>query len=726
MRNEFYPKVSIVIPVYNASNYMREAINSALSQTYKNIEVIVVNDGSNDNNETKKIALSYGNKIKYFEKENGGVATALNLAIEKMTGDYFSWLSHDDLYTKNKIKAQIEELKKLADKKTIIICGYTVVNERREYLWAIDPYKEYSQKKLDTPLLGLFRGLTNGCCMLIHKSHFKRVGLFDTKLRTANDYEMWFRMMRNQNIKYHKGFYVKSRYHAFQDSKKVTTHTKESDKLWINMMKSLTREEMIKMDNSVQSFYKNTYLFLLKNSNYHDVIIYAYRMMIEESKISKRKDKKRYINRENKIKNLDTTKDKIKKILDNVVNEKEKTIEEKDDKTGLKKMMYSIHYSIKQRGVIRTIGVIITRIKEKLIYKKNNKEKIENNIINFDYTMEPGKILNKNYILKNTIQPIISIITPFYNSEKYIEQTANCVLNQTFDKFEWIIIDDGSTDEKAKKKLKEIVKLDNRIKVLTKENEGASIARDYGVKYTNNTKYLFMLDADDLIENTYLECAYWTLEKNEGASFAYTDLVNFGEQQLIWNKEFDTKKEKQNNLLVNAALIRKEDFLEVNGFDIKEKNVFEDWNLWLKLLAKEKYPVRMNFLGFWYRVKRKRESEFASAKNNEKKAMKYIRKTRRKIKKNVQAIQYPNYSKEQENVNTSIKYDKIFIINPMDEINLEKILELKSIEILISMKPLSYIVRQKLSKQINIIYDLTTFIDYKYWEEFIKYVVERK
>ena len=92
------PLVSIVIPVYNGSNFMREAIDSALAQTYPNIEILVVNDGSTDN--TREIALSYGDKIRYFEKENGGVATALNLAIHEMKGEYFSWLSHDDWYTR--------------------------------------------------------------------------------------------------------------------------------------------------------------------------------------------------------------------------------------------------------------------------------------------------------------------------------------------------------------------------------------------------------------------------------------------------------------------------------------------------------------------------------------------------------------------------------------------------------------------------------------------------
>ena len=97
MAYEYDPKVSIIIPVYNGANYVSEAIDSALAQTYKNIEIIVVNDGSSDDGATEKIAKSYGDRIRYFAKENGGVSSALNFGIRQMTGEWFSWLSHDDL-----------------------------------------------------------------------------------------------------------------------------------------------------------------------------------------------------------------------------------------------------------------------------------------------------------------------------------------------------------------------------------------------------------------------------------------------------------------------------------------------------------------------------------------------------------------------------------------------------------------------------------------------------
>ena len=123
----FNPLVSIVIPVYNGENYLKDAIDSALAQTYKNIEIIVVNDGSTDN--TEKIALSYGNKIRYFKQKNGGVSSALNKAIKHMKGEYFSWLSHDDMYYPCKVALQVEYLEHLNNKDVVLFADYRIIDE---------------------------------------------------------------------------------------------------------------------------------------------------------------------------------------------------------------------------------------------------------------------------------------------------------------------------------------------------------------------------------------------------------------------------------------------------------------------------------------------------------------------------------------------------------------------------------------------------------------------
>src|SRR5437764_1349700 len=107
------PKVSIVIPVYNGGTYFEEALKSALAQTYPNVEIIVVNDGSTDEGKTHSIAQKYLSKIKYFYQSNKGVAGALNTGIRQMTGEFFTWLSHDDMYLPEKTAAQIAFFHKL-------------------------------------------------------------------------------------------------------------------------------------------------------------------------------------------------------------------------------------------------------------------------------------------------------------------------------------------------------------------------------------------------------------------------------------------------------------------------------------------------------------------------------------------------------------------------------------------------------------------------------------
>ena len=361
----------------------------------------------------------------------------------------------------------------------------------------------------------------------------------------------------------------------------------------------------------------------------------------------------------------------------------------------------------------------------------------------FDFEMQPGKTLKKQneYIEKETI---ISVIIPFYNDKKYIEQTINCVLNQTFPYYEILIIDDGSKDEESLKKLEEIEKLDKRIKVFHKENEGASATRDFGAsKSANSSKYLFFLDSDDLIVDTYLECAYWTLETNPKATWTYTDSLGFEGDKYLWNKWFDSENMKKENDLVATALIRKKEFFEVNGYELREKSISEDWNLWLKLIAKGHFPVRMNFYGFWYRRK-ENEGERNRAKSNQARDMQIIQESAKKIKERVKAIQYPiqnyNWDKIEDEVKGIVypelkqeneKINLLLIIpwlttGGADKFNIDLIrgLDKNKFNItIITTEPQINNYRQEAEKYATV-YDLTTFIDRKYWISFINYIIK--
>ena len=181
----------------------------------------------------------------------------------------------------------------------------------------------------------------------------------------------------------------------------------------------------------------------------------------------------------------------------------------------------------------------------------------------FNYSLYPGR--NKriiNYVQKD-LEPKITIVTAYYNGHKYIDETINSVLNQTFPLWEMIIVNDGSTDGESIKKLEEIKNIDGRIRIINKENSGPGDSRDLGAKNSSeSSKYLLFLDCDDLISSTYLECAYLTLETNKDATWAYEDTVNFGELEFLWQKKFSTEIEKKENLLVMTALIGKKHFLK--------------------------------------------------------------------------------------------------------------------------------------------------------------------
>jgi glycosyltransferase involved in cell wall biosynthesis len=206
------PRVSIVIPVYNGADYLAEAIDSALAQTYPNIEIIVVNDGSRDDGATEKIALSYGNRIRYFSKENGGVASALNLAIGKMQGEYFSWLSHDDLYYPEKVAAQIESL---PDSRAIMYSDFAVFTQDP------DEAQEISLSEVSPEEFRYFLTVENslhGCTLLIPKVAFDECGNFNEKLRTTQDFDLWFRLAKKYKFVHIPRPLVKARRHEAQGS----------------------------------------------------------------------------------------------------------------------------------------------------------------------------------------------------------------------------------------------------------------------------------------------------------------------------------------------------------------------------------------------------------------------------------------------------------------------------------------------------------------------------
>ncbi|TXS89411.1 glycosyltransferase [Parahaliea aestuarii] len=217
--NPSNPLVSIVIPVYNGANYIAEAIESALSQTWSNTEVIVVEDGSTDGGSTAAICAQYKDRIRYFYKVNGGVSTALNFGIEVMRGQFFSWLSHDDKYLPDRIKTMVTEHQRQSSfqsssKPLVLFSDVEVIDENGSIQRKAYQALPSSRDAISAAMLSKI----NGCSLLIPRKCFDLAGCFHPKLPTTQDNDMWVRFTEVANIQHVPKVTVQSRRHPAQGS----------------------------------------------------------------------------------------------------------------------------------------------------------------------------------------------------------------------------------------------------------------------------------------------------------------------------------------------------------------------------------------------------------------------------------------------------------------------------------------------------------------------------
>jgi hypothetical protein len=236
------PIVSIIIPVFNGELYLAAAIDSALAQKYKNIEILVINDGSDDKGMTEFIAKSYGEKIRYYHKPNGGVASALNLATSEMKGEYFSWLSHDDLYSKDKIERQINALLNSAHGKSIIYSDYSIFSD--DVAKAIPVHLKQIPPEQFRGWLTMNSAL-HGCTLLIPRVAFEEFGGFNEALRSTQDYDLWFRMAEKYRFIHIDKVLVQARSHSKQGSFSMAdTVITECDTLYSGFVRTLSTKDV--------------------------------------------------------------------------------------------------------------------------------------------------------------------------------------------------------------------------------------------------------------------------------------------------------------------------------------------------------------------------------------------------------------------------------------------------------------------------------------------------
>ena len=194
---------------------------------------------------------------------------------------------------------------------------------------------------------------------------------------------------------------------------------------------------------------------------------------------------------------------------------------------------------------------------------------------------------------------MVSVIIPCYNQAHFLAESVGSVLAQSYENWECIIVDDGSTDNTAKV-AKRLCENDERIKYLHRQNAGLPTARNTGIVEANG-QYILPLDADDLIMPTYLATTTFLLDNEKSIRLVYTDTQLFGIEKGVRDEEFSMESFLLNNLIPCTALFFKEDWLISGRYNETMINGYEDWDFWMSLFEKGICVKKIPELLFHYR-----------------------------------------------------------------------------------------------------------------------------
>ena len=197
---------------------------------------------------------------------------------------------------------------------------------------------------------------------------------------------------------------------------------------------------------------------------------------------------------------------------------------------------------------------------------------------------------------------VVSVVIPCYNPPlPLFQQTIQSVRRSSFQNFSMVVVNDGSTDPDFLRALDELRSAEPRLVVIDQENRGLPAARNVGVAH-NRAPYFLQIDADDLIEPTFMEKCLWALESYRRFSFCNSFSIGFEARTYLWDRGFEEKETfLAENQVVPVALIRRTAHLEIGGYDEEIREGLEDWDYWLKMAASGLWGMTIPEYLIWYR-----------------------------------------------------------------------------------------------------------------------------
>ena len=507
--------ISIVVPIYNVENYLRECLDSIKNQTYKNFECIMVNDGSTDS--SQQIAEEYltDSRFKIINQSNQGLGGARNTGIShsREESTFIAFIDSDDYVYPEFLETLIEHIEDDVD----------IVEGMIEYYY--DETNEYRDDETR-----IIFSLSNSKRLMLRTTEEKLEKLAANELRVSVFPKLFRKSLLSED------FFPKD--WTFEDLAVIPELVSNSRK-WIKLQE----------------------------------VIYRYRIRPNSIITSKFSDKK-----------LD-----VFKIFEK--------------------------YDLFFKDAIERTKYLVDKLKYLHLNYHDMTFVPGNNQYKQLYQQEKQKLLSK--IADYESKALISIIVPIYNVENYLRQCLDSIMNQTYQKFECLLINDGSPDNSAEI-CREYVSKDSRFCYFEKENEGVSSSRNLGIERSRG-EYVTFIDSDDWVESDYLEVLYRALLE-EQADIAISTYKQFNmddncyylhSYQRGYDRKVFTNAELIDSLpllygydntynFVSCKLVSRE-ILECIRFNLST-SYGEDMEFWNKVFLLSKKIVYVNKDTYIYRT----------------------------------------------------------------------------------------------------------------------------
>jgi glycosyltransferase involved in cell wall biosynthesis len=260
------PTISVIIPTYNGMNCISDTLDSVLCQTYKDYEIIIVDDGSTDNTKDviEKYVEAYPAKVRYILQQNAGQGSARNRGIKESGGEYVAFLDHDDLWLPEKLEKQIELIDSLKDNNVVVFGDQYEFDENG--VTSKSAFKEISKPHNGFVFEKLFyQNFITSQTVLAKRGFFNKVGFFQEGITYVEDFDMWLRLAKHYEFHYVQDVIAGHRIHSKQVSRNIHKMRDEHFMVLYGALKNIKGDTKFVQNAFANKHFRYGYTFWANN-----------------------------------------------------------------------------------------------------------------------------------------------------------------------------------------------------------------------------------------------------------------------------------------------------------------------------------------------------------------------------------------------------------------------------------------------------------------------------